>query len=253
MPSSTITAVAAATLGLLARTATGVPQPAARRSLQLHDQQFEDTVMPTNGNAILWGKSVRPSVTELQSSVGGHSTYALELTPVGDADTIYALYGHAAVPLELPPAYQVAAPFGTHIGGTRSELWAFTPDAEYDSFVFAAADVGADKISSIGIDFDSWSPNAGVSCDNGAVFLLDPNTATPGPLLAAQLTIPAGAGFTVTMGAQGHEKIDPAFQAMVSEDPAVTDPRRARQSWNQELVQFSVAGTPTPTPVPTGH
>ncbi len=228
---------------LLLTTVTGVPQP-RHRALQQRDRQFENSVT----KSVDWGKHVRASITTHEASVDGrHTTYSLELTPVGGAETIYALYGHEQVPLEIPPAYQVATPFGTNFGGTPGQLLAIRPDAQFDSFLFASA--SSDKLGSAGIDFDSWTSDSGLSCTNGAVFYADPYEAAAGPIVAAQLTVPTGSVFTAQLGVQGHKAMDPAFQATLVGDPAVVDISKARESWNQENVQFSIAGSP----MPTGH
>ena len=227
---------------MLLTTVGGVPQP-RHRTLQHRDQQFENGVT----TSMEWGKHVHASITTHDASIDGHTTYSLELTPVGGAETIYALYGHEQVALEMPPAYQVATPFGTNFGGTPSQLLAIRPDAQFDSFLFASASSG--KLGSAGIDFDSWTLDNGLSCTNGAVFYADPYDAPPGPIVAAQLTVPTGSVFTAQMGVQGHKAIDTAFQATLVGNPAVEDISKARESWNQEYVQFSIAGSP----MPTGH
>lgn len=242
---TTATAMTLFAIALLLPAATSVPQP-GHRSLQLQrDQAFEDTVIIPTG--IEWGKHVQPSITAHASSVDGHTTYSLELTPVGNAETIYALYGHPQVALEMPPAYHVAAPFGTNFGGTPTPLLTLRAEAQFDSFLFAAESFG--KLGSVGIDFDSWTSDHGLSSNNGAVFYADPNDAVAGRIVAAQLTVPAGSGFTAQMGAQGHNAIDPVYQATLAGNPRVREPDKARESWNQEYVQFSM----TAAPMPTGH
>ena len=170
---TTATAMTLFAIALLLPAATSVPQP-GHRSLQLQrDQAFEDTVIIPTG--IEWGKHVQPSITAHASYVDGHTTYSLELTPVGNAETIYALYGHPQVALEMPPAYHVAAPFGTNFGGTPTPLLTLRAEAQFDSFLFAAESFG--KLGSVGIDFDSWTSDHGLSSNNGAVFYADPNDA----------------------------------------------------------------------------
>ena len=94
--------------------------------------------------------------------------------------------------VRLPPAYQVAAPFGTNIGPTNPAFFGINPDAEFDSFITIGMDGPAlvpGALSSIGIDFNQWDESAGISTDNGAVFYLDPSHgAEYQPVLVAQLT-----------------------------------------------------------------
>ena len=55
---------------------------------------------------------------------------------------VYALYGTAEHPLIVPPAYQVASPFGADFGGVNPALFAANPTAEYDSWLTIGLDDG---------------------------------------------------------------------------------------------------------------
>lgn len=231
--------------------ASAVPAPALQpgllRSLQedAHPDQpgFEERIELDHPWLFDWGKSVQPSVIELTTSVDGHTTFQLELMPVGNAESVHALYGHSEVPLELPPAFHVAVPFGSHFGGTPSDIWAFSPDAQYDSFLFAAPTtdmpgyraIPAGYLSSVGIDFDDWTADSGLSITDGAVFVMDPDNAAAGPVVAAQVTVPAGVSFTASMGAQGHNMLDRDWQVA----NGISNPE-IRQSWNQEQIVWNV-------------
>ncbi len=211
---------------------SAIPVP-SRRSLQLSNEDFEDRV-DNVGAPVDWDeKSVHRSVTTLESSLDGHTTYQLELTPIDDAATVYAIYGHEEVPLVVPPAFQLAAPFGADIGGMPSELWSLSPEAEWDSFLFASAP--ASFMSSVGISFAEWTADQGLSVTNGAVFVTDPDDAPSGLMVAAQITVRTGTDFTVQMGAQGHNKFDPEWRKANH----VTAPGM-RQSWNQERIVWHV-------------
>ena len=63
--------------------------------------------------------------------MAGHSTYHLTLTPVGNAEAVFAILGHAELPLTMPPAFQVADPFGVDTRGAPSEFFAFKPDCQF--------------------------------------------------------------------------------------------------------------------------
>lgn len=80
------------------------------------------------------------------------------------------------------------------------------PDAEYDSWltvgIVDASD--PDALSTVGIEFDSWTDTNGLAVDDGAVFWMDPDAAPEGDVVVAQLTVPSGSSGTVTMGMQGH-------------------------------------------------
>ena len=250
---STATAVGFTLLAV----AAGVPQPSLHRSLQsdrtgvVRDAQFEQTTTGNGRIDIAFGKSVQPSVIEVGASVAGHTTYQLELAPVGKADTVYTIYGHDSVPLVMPAAFQSPAPFGTHTGGSPFEFFQFAPDCQFDSYLFAAADA---NLGSIGIEFTAWTATAGIDSANGAVFFMNPDDAPPGPAVIAQLTVPTGSGFTAQCGAQGHNKLDPVYQATL--DPANlspgVDPSTVKQSWNEELINFVVEASRA-APVKSGH
>ena len=75
--------------------------------------------------------------------------------------------------LGRPGAYQVPAPFGANIGPINSAFFAVNTDCEFDSFVTIGIDGPAEipgALSSIGIDFESWTEAQGISTNNGAVF-----------------------------------------------------------------------------------
>lgn len=130
------------------------------------------------------------------------------------ADTIYGApavtagpeAGEVAVPMHFPPAYQEPTPFGTDIGGTDPHFWAYSPTAQFDSWL-AVGDIsgtaGTD-VSSIGVDFDSWDETTGLDIENGAVFWMDPKRApSTDPCVIAQLTVPDGTDWTATVNARG--------------------------------------------------
>ena len=48
-------------------------------------------------------------------------------------------------PLELPPAYQVASPFGADIGGTNPLWWGMMAETQYDSWLTVGATDGSSK------------------------------------------------------------------------------------------------------------
>ena len=134
--------------------ASAVPAPALQpgllRSLQedAHPDQpgFEERIELDHPWLFDWGKSVQPSVIELTTSVDGHTTFQLELMPVGNAESVHALYGHSEVPLELPPAFHVAVPFGSVSSTTIQQLMlrlrscpACLPDLQWSVFYHTSA------------------------------------------------------------------------------------------------------------------
>lgn len=164
----------------------------------------------------------------------GMETWRLRATLTAGASNIYAIFGQEDHPLTLPPAFQVAPPFGTYIGGVNPLLISTLPGLDYDSWVTIGETEGAwaGKISTIGIDWSCWShTDQSTRCDDrggelvitdGAVFWMNPDDGPNGapaarcpgdaccpghecPIDLAQITVPTGLLDTpvVRFGAQG--------------------------------------------------
>ena len=111
----------------------------------------------------------------------------------------------------VPPAFQVAPPFGAHLGGVNPVLAAVMPAADQDSWLTVSLEAGNDAgaLASIGMDLTLWTDNDGLTVSDGAVFFLDP-TSAPLPdannnnsTLIAQLTVATGSRFLLACNAQG--------------------------------------------------
>ena len=182
----------------------GAGTAALHRSLQsdasVRYNQFEQST--TAGLIdISFSKSVQPSVVEMATSVAGHTTFQLVLTPVGKAETVYTIYGQEKVHLVMPPAFQSPAPFGTNTGGSSSAFWKFAPDCQHDSYLLQDPYLlAAATVSSVGIEFTEWTANTGINSADGAVFFMNPSAAPAGPAVVAQLTVPTGTGFSAQCG-----------------------------------------------------
>ena len=143
--------------------------------------------------------------------VAGFTTVRLTLTLTAEQENVYSLFGEPGATISMPPAFQVAAPFGTDYGGANPALFALMPESEFDSWLTVGTTTGDSRgdMSSIGIDFASWSATAGLNADNGASFWMAPDDAPGGsdPIVMAQLTIDneafAGGGEAIA-AAQGH-------------------------------------------------
>ena len=107
---------------------------------------------------------------------------------------VYVIYGIDEAPASFPAAFQAAAPFGVDIGGVNPAFFAVNQEAEYDSWLSPGSDAGlTTELSTIGIDFETWSDADGLSFDNGAVFWMDPNAApATTTCVVAQLTVLTG-------------------------------------------------------------
>ena len=145
---------------------------------------------------------VCPKITEItqcsEGGISGYTTYQLSLiikNPL--VKNIYAIYGDNTpieYPMSIPGAFQGSSIFNNNIGGIAPELIAINHDALYDSWLTVGITNGdpLNKISTIGIDFNSWDENTPLYITNGAVFVMNPTeiTSTNNEYIIAQLTIP---------------------------------------------------------------
>ena len=120
---------------------------------------------------------------------GDRITYQLRVSLSEDAANLYALVGTSEAPLVLPRAFQVG---DWDMGGVSAADIANNTDAEYDSWVTIGATDGGSALSSIGIDWDSWTEDgAALSVSDGVVFLdSTAEGATGEDIVVAQLTLP---------------------------------------------------------------
>ena len=124
----------------------------------------------------------------------------------------YAVYGTEASPLVVPPAFQVAPPFGAHVGGVSPELIAVTPLAQYDSWMtigLAHGNLAAELAVSAGLFVSSsgeeyWTADDGLESDSGEIFWTDPAQGpTDRSVLLGQLTCVAEHMFTAVLNLRG--------------------------------------------------
>lgn len=110
--------------------------------------------------------------------VSGHTAYTLLVKPrlgthyATGPRNVYAIYGSEDATLTLPPAYHVPAPFGADFGGTNPAFWQINAASQWDSWLTVGITEGDSHnlISSIGIDWTTWTAEDGISVDDGAVF-----------------------------------------------------------------------------------
>eukprot|EP01043_Picozoa_sp_COSAG02_P002436 COSAG02_NODE_56_length_43700_cov_33.650765_7_plen_1205_part_00 len=120
---------------------------------------------------------------------------------------------------------------GDLAGPTSPYFFSTVPDAEFDSFLTIGVDgPSVESLSSVGIDFTSWTESNGMTLDDGAVFFMDPDHgAEAEPVVFMQLTVQTGTEFSGQLSAQG--------RAFVGED------------WESKNLQFSNSVlTPSPPP-----
>ena len=127
------------------------------------------------------GSSDNAVVTTTSSSVAGMTTYQLHTTLDADKTNVYAMAGTADSPMTFPAAFQVAAPFGTDLGGVSPAFIAVSADAAFDSWLTVGVtdgSAGSAISASPGLGLDGWTDGTALH-DNGAVFWMDP-AAGPG-------------------------------------------------------------------------
>ena len=157
---------------------------------------------------------VCPKVTEVthcsRDGISGYTTYQLSLVVHNPTvRNIYAIYGDTQFgehPMSFPPAYQGTSIYGSNIGGIAPEIVAINSDAAYDSWLTIGL-TGGDKnneLSSVGIDFNSWTIDTGIYTTNAAVFLMDSDEdIIDSETIIAQLTIPDDLIEDVIINVQG--------------------------------------------------
>jgi hypothetical protein len=139
---------------------------------------------------------------------GTQTAYRLTLQLSGDAQNIYTVYGTSDSPMVLPPAAQVAAPFGTNTGGVSPAFIEVLAANGFDSWLTVGLSEGdtAGALGTVGIEFDDWTADAGLTVDNGAVFWMTPDdgpAAGGDDIVVAQIVVPTGTGFSAVMDAEG--------------------------------------------------
>lgn len=112
--------------------------------------------------------------------------------------------------------------------GVNPAFFPMMAEAQYDSWLTVGITTGGTgEISSIGIDFNSWTENTRISTANGALFWMDPTAAPAGglvlgrpvqgrPVVVAQLTVRTGiVQPPAQLSAQGHVSTHATFSRYV--------------------------------------
>lgn len=165
------------------------------------------------------------------------------------AKNCYSIFGEKGHNMIVPPARQVAAPFGSNVGGVSPAFWAIPghEDCKYDSWLSVGVDDGnsGNSISSIGIDFDSWSLTTGLDVDDGAVFWMDPDQAPDGQQVVAQLTLASDAT---------NEQRQFEFSAQGRlETSGSSENKGAKDNWKAYGIGVQLGGTAEPPVDCEGH
>lgn len=182
---------------------------------------------------------VCPKVTEVtdcgENGLTGYSTYRLSLIiKNSNVKNIYAIYGddgNSPKPMIIPPAYQSIINFNSNIGGVLPAIVNIDPNSQYDSWLTIGITDGNanNEISTIGIDFSTWTETSGIHNTNGAVFTLDPeiNLINGDEYIVAQITIQNTRSVELTLNAQGKTNCNNC--------------NADNQAWKQEGILFNIS------------
>lgn len=160
---------------------------------------------------------VRPDAIERAYSVAGHTTYHLIVELIGGAETLYSLIGSTSGAMEMPPAYQVKAPFGSNVGGVNPQFVSFKKEVLADSWLTVGITDGDgdSALSTAGLSgWSGWSATKGFKDSDAAVFWMKPTASTaratrngrPVLIVTAQLTVKTGWKGKAAMGLVGFLK-----------------------------------------------
>lgn len=180
------------------------------------------------------GKWVTPHVTEVAvNGIAGHTTYRLSLSAKDhDVWNVYTVFGEKAHPLSIPPSWQEKSAFGVDIRGVDKAIFAVAASAKFDSWLTVGDNAGQ-ELSTVGIDFASWSDLSALEVDNGAIFWSNPSHAPvmaasdqgwDGSVVVAQLTVRSGSTVRAMMNAQG---------------------RTSSENWVQSAIEFKMPAAST--------
>ena len=151
----------------------------------------------TGGENATGDAFVYPAVVQIATDpFGQYVTYQLLLSFMPSVvRNVYAIFGTPADPMVIPAAFHAPEPFGgADIGGSDPLLWKHNEALQFDSWLTVGAvqwDAGetSDHLSSVGIDFDSWTETQDLVVSNGAVFWVEPKIGCQqDPTLVAQFS-----------------------------------------------------------------
>ena len=135
--------------------------------------------------ALAGGMEIQQDLVAMDASLG--CTVDVYLSAPSNVQT-YALYGdREPMDMYIPAAFQYPSPFGRDVGHPDTFLVRSTPGLDKDSFL-TIGDQDDGIVSSVGIDFDTWTDHTPLRVTDGAVFILDPDRAPRGRVRLARLT-----------------------------------------------------------------
>lgn len=198
-----------------------------------------------NGTGVSHGQFVFPNVAQVGTDAfGQYITYQLMLTFRPDyVKNVYAIFGTQGDPMRFPAAFHAPDPYGVDIGGTNPLLWGHSPSASlsaYDSWLTVGAvqwwgGETSDHLSTVGIDFETWTATQDLVVSNGAVFWTNPAAGcTQNPTLVAQISTTSQ--WQATINARG--KLAPGIHAQAQAGQYFLD-GHYKDEWEVEGIVFS--------------
>jgi len=154
----------------------------------------------------------KPLVDQITTGGGlkGWITYRLSVQLQNGVKNMYTIFGSKGKPMDIPPAYQVPAPFGRNIGGVNPAFTKIQKLAAYDSWLTVGITNGdpGNALGSAGIadQFMKWGTayGFGFKDEDCGIFWMNPKASTAkGKVVVAQLTLKSSAKPTVKMGILG--------------------------------------------------
>jgi hypothetical protein len=140
------------------------------------------------------GGSDMASVEVVGTSAAGDSAQ-LRFSLSAEKANVYAMAGTPDQSMNFPAAFQVAAPFGTDIGGVSPAFYPVNAAAEFDSWLTVGpvdGSAGAAISASPGLGLSAWTEDTAFSSSNGAIFWMSPDDGPSGVVTMAQVTRSGG-------------------------------------------------------------
>ena len=168
----------------------------------------------TNGAPV----EVVPFIERCSGQVPGQVTYRLYIKSTSNhLNNVYTVYGDQLYPLTLPAAVQVPlgvpsyGRFDAALEAAYLATGASKENLSLGSWLTVAAGESGRRaestITSIGVDWDTWTESDGLTVDDGAVFHMNPDDGPKfdngGVALLAQITISDATTTIVSMSVQG--------------------------------------------------
>ncbi len=169
---------------------TAETMPDCSRGITAAGEVVRADALSSGGGGGGGGGGSSDGVVQVSTGASG-TTVQLTVTLEGTQSNVYALAGTADTTMTFPAAFQVAAPFGTDIGGVAPAFFAINSAAEFDSWLTVGptdGTAGAAISASPGLGLDQWTDSSAFSTDNGAIFWMNPADGPTGTVVLAQVT-----------------------------------------------------------------